>query len=103
MSNLAAVCFPCDRRFQQFCVTNMFGILATDQRTNNSGHDIRPLMSESLHSSELEDPWLREDRRLLGRLLGEVIREQASAATLDLIESIRQTAVSFRRSELLPG
>jgi len=42
---------------------------------------------------------LREDRRLLGRLLGDVVREQAGAAVFDTIERIRQTAVGFRRAE----
>jgi len=42
---------------------------------------------------------LREDRRLLGRLLGEVIRSQAGAEALERIERIRQSAVSFRRAE----
>ena len=42
---------------------------------------------------------LREDRRLLGRLLGEVVREQIGAATLELIENIRRSAVSLRRGE----
>ncbi len=46
---------------------------------------------------EKEQP-LREDRRLLGRLLGEVIRDQVGAATQERIEHIRQTAVRFRRS-----
>jgi phosphoenolpyruvate carboxylase len=45
---------------------------------------------------------LRSDRRLLGRLLGEVIREQVSPAMLEKIEYIRRAAVDFRRSEL-PG
>jgi phosphoenolpyruvate carboxylase len=40
---------------------------------------------------------LREDRRLLGRLLGEVIREQVGEAALERIERIRQTAVAFRK------
>jgi len=40
---------------------------------------------------------LREDRRLLGRLLGEVIRDQAGAEALERIERIRQAAVSFRK------
>src|ERR1700716_3661777 len=40
---------------------------------------------------------LREDRRLLGRLLGEVIRDQAGAEALDGIERIRQAAVTFRK------
>jgi phosphoenolpyruvate carboxylase len=42
---------------------------------------------------------LRDDRRLLGRLLGEVIRQQAGPDTLELIERIRQTAVSFRKAQ----
>jgi phosphoenolpyruvate carboxylase len=46
------------------------------------------------------DARLREDRRLLGRLLGDVVREQAGAATFDTVERIRQTAVGFRREEV---
>jgi len=54
------------------------------------------------NANDLGDPkdaQLREDRRLLGRLLGEVIGAQVSEAMLERIESIRQTAVNFRRSE----
>src|SRR3989440_7500845 len=40
---------------------------------------------------------LREDRRLLGRLLGEVIRAQAGEEALNRMERIRQAAVTFRR------
>jgi phosphoenolpyruvate carboxylase len=40
---------------------------------------------------------LVEDIRLLGRLLGEVIREQEGADTFDLVERIRKLSVSFRR------
>src|SRR5713226_8700057 len=40
---------------------------------------------------------LREDRRLLGRLLGDVISEQVGPQTRERIETIRQTAVRFRR------
>ena len=48
-----------------------------------------------------EDPQhpFHEDRRLLGRLLGEGIREQVGGGTLERIETIRQTAVRFRRAE----
>jgi phosphoenolpyruvate carboxylase len=48
-------------------------------------------------SPEEKESLLREDRRLLGRLLGEVIRGQAGDAALERIERIRQTAVRFRR------
>ena len=40
---------------------------------------------------------LREDRRLLGRLLGEVIASQVSPHALERIERIRQTAVRFHK------
>ncbi len=46
---------------------------------------------------------LREDRRLLGRLLGDVISEQVGAGTREQIETIRQTAVRFRRTESDPA
>lgn len=44
-----------------------------------------------------KDAPLREDIRLLGRLLGEVIRQQEGEAVFKLVETIRQTAVQFRR------
>ena len=40
---------------------------------------------------------LREDVRFLGRILGEVIREQAGERIYDLVENIRRLAVQFRR------
>ena len=39
-----------------------------------------------------------EDIRLLGRLLGDVIREQEGKAAFELIEQIRQLSVAFRRN-----
>jgi len=48
--------------------------------------------------AEEKEEQLREDRRLLGRLLGDVIAQQLGEATRDGIENIRQTAVRFRRS-----
>jgi phosphoenolpyruvate carboxylase len=39
---------------------------------------------------------LVEDIRLLGRILGDVIREQEGAAAFDLIERIRQLSVGYR-------
>jgi phosphoenolpyruvate carboxylase len=43
------------------------------------------------------DAPLREDIRLLGRLLGEVLRAQEGDEVFDLVETVRQTAVRFRR------
>src|SRR6476661_3549619 len=41
---------------------------------------------------------LREDTRLLGRLLGDVLRAQTGEPGYARIEAIRQTAVRFRRA-----
>ncbi|HTH78184.1 MAG TPA: phosphoenolpyruvate carboxylase, partial [Ramlibacter sp.] len=38
-----------------------------------------------------------EDIRLLGRILGDVIREQEGEDAFELIERIRKLAVAFRR------
>ncbi|MGY1830654.1 phosphoenolpyruvate carboxylase [Geodermatophilus sp. SYSU D01180] len=46
-----------------------------------------------------DDAPLREDIRLLGRVLGEVIREQSGDDVLDLVESTRVQAFALRRSE----
>ncbi|MGY1649848.1 phosphoenolpyruvate carboxylase [Geodermatophilus sp. SYSU D01119] len=46
-----------------------------------------------------DDAPLRDDIRLLGRVLGEVIREQTGDDVLDLVESTRVQAFAVRRSE----
>ncbi len=40
---------------------------------------------------------LRDDIRLLGKLLGETLRDQQGNETFELIETIRQTAVRYRK------
>ncbi len=40
---------------------------------------------------------LREDIRFLGRILGDVIRDQAGEKVFDLVENVRRLAVQFRR------
>ncbi|MEO7241920.1 MAG: phosphoenolpyruvate carboxylase, partial [Variovorax sp.] len=44
-----------------------------------------------------EDEALVDDVRLLGRILGDVIREQEGEATFDLVERVRLLSVAFRR------
>ncbi|MBS0542240.1 MAG: phosphoenolpyruvate carboxylase, partial [Proteobacteria bacterium] len=46
-----------------------------------------------------KDAPLRDDIRLLGRLLGDTVRDQQGAAVFDLIERIRQNSVRFRRDD----
>jgi phosphoenolpyruvate carboxylase len=42
---------------------------------------------------------LREDVRLLGRILGETLREQEGQASYELIENVRRAAVRFRKTQ----
>ncbi|KAB8042777.1 phosphoenolpyruvate carboxylase [Janthinobacterium aquaticum] len=46
-----------------------------------------------------KDAPLKEDIRLLGRLLGDVLREQEGDAVFNVVETIRQTSVRFRRED----
>src|SRR5258708_6401654 len=49
--------------------------------------------------TEDKDLPLRDDIRLLGRILGDRVREQSGEAVFDTVEHIRQNSVSFRRNE----
>lgn len=46
-----------------------------------------------------KDQPLREDIRLLGRLLGETVREREGDATFDTIEKIRQLSLRYHRND----
>jgi phosphoenolpyruvate carboxylase len=50
-------------------------------------------------SSETKDQPLREDIRLLGRILGDTVRSQEGEAVFDIVERIRQTSIRFHREE----
>lgn len=45
------------------------------------------------------DVALREDIRLLGRILGDTIREQEGDAVFDLVERVRQMSIRFHRGD----
>ena len=53
--------------------------------------------SNSLPSRQDNERPLLQDIRLLGRILGDVIREQEGVAAFELIEQIRQLSVAFHR------
>ena len=55
--------------------------------------------SETAKRAKDNERPLVEDIRLLGRILGDVIREQEGVAAFDLIEQIRKLSVSFRRDD----
>jgi phosphoenolpyruvate carboxylase len=46
-----------------------------------------------------KDMPLREDIRLLGRILGDTLREQEGDVTFELIENVRRAAVRFRKTQ----
>ncbi|MEO6421795.1 MAG: phosphoenolpyruvate carboxylase, partial [Candidatus Nitrotoga sp.] len=47
----------------------------------------------------IKDTPLREDIRLLGRILGDTLREQEGDKTFDLVENVRRCAVHFRKTQ----
>ena len=58
---------------------------------------IKPLKSDTSKRARANERPLLEDIRLLGRILGDVIREQEGVAAFELIEQIRTLSVAFRR------
>ncbi|MGZ3242103.1 MAG: phosphoenolpyruvate carboxylase, partial [Burkholderiaceae bacterium] len=60
-------------------------------------HSTPPSSQRPSKSATDQDEPLKEDIRLLGRLLGEVVQEQEGEAVFQVVEKIRQTAVRFRR------
>ncbi|WP_439926016.1 phosphoenolpyruvate carboxylase [Nitrobacter sp. JJSN] len=49
------------------------------------------------------DARLRDDIRLLGRILGDTVRDQEGPAVFDLVERIRQTSIRFHRDDDKPA
>jgi phosphoenolpyruvate carboxylase len=60
----------------------------------NRGDDIAALEA---------DARLREEIRLLGRILGDTVRDQEGADVFDLVERIRQTSIRFHRDDDRPA
>ncbi|HUX89540.1 MAG TPA: phosphoenolpyruvate carboxylase [Gallionellaceae bacterium] len=56
------------------------------------------LLPTSANISSKDLP-LREDIRLLGRILGDTLREQEGDATFELIENVRRSSVLFRKNQ----
>jgi phosphoenolpyruvate carboxylase len=64
--------------------------------------DIRPNRTDEALALEA-DARLREDIRLLGRILGDTVRDQEGADVFDLVERIRQTSIRFHRDDDRPA
>jgi phosphoenolpyruvate carboxylase len=60
---------------------------------------VPPAPKTSSRTREDKDQPLFQDIRYLGRLLGDVVREQEGDEVFDVVETIRQTAVRFRRED----
>ena len=61
-----------------------------------------PYRAEATSAIE-EDVRLRDDIRLLGRILGDTVRDQEGADVFDLVERIRQTSIRFHRDDDKPA
>jgi phosphoenolpyruvate carboxylase len=64
--------------------------------TRSAGAAPSPATSRSGAGDPTKDEALREDIRLLGRLLGDTIRELEGKETYELVERVRQLSVAFR-------
>ncbi|HEX7095794.1 MAG TPA: phosphoenolpyruvate carboxylase, partial [Acidimicrobiales bacterium] len=53
--------------------------------------------ADRIDGDAAKDAPLREDIRLVGRVLGDVVREQAGPAVFDIVEGVRRHAVELRR------
>jgi phosphoenolpyruvate carboxylase len=67
-----------------------------------SDTDLKRSRAEEASALE-EDTRLRNDIRLLGRVLGDTVRDQEGADVFDLVERIRQTSIRFHRDDDKPA
>ncbi len=67
-----------------------------------SAADLKPNRADEALALEA-DARLREDIRLLGRILGDTVRDQEGADVFDLVERIRQTSIRFHRDDDRPA
>src|SRR3954466_12696504 len=71
-------------------------------QTMPSETESRAKRAEEAHALE-EDTRLRNDIRLLGRILGDTVRDQEGADVFDLVERIPQTSIRFHRDDDKPA
>src|SRR6201991_2097542 len=72
--------------------------LAMSPQIMPSEPDLRSNRADEIAALEA-DARLREEIRLLGRILGDTVRDQEGADMFDLVERIRQTSIRFHRDE----
>jgi phosphoenolpyruvate carboxylase len=81
---------------------SFWSILAMSPQIMPSDTDLRSNRAEEASALE-EDIRLRNDIRLLGRILGDTVRDQEGADVFDLVERIRQTSIRFHRDDDKPA
>src|SRR5258708_4005605 len=64
--------------------------------------DLRSNRADEIAALEA-DARLREEIRLVGRILGDTVRDQEGVDVFDLVERIRQTSIRFHRDEDRPA
>jgi phosphoenolpyruvate carboxylase len=72
---------------------------AKAEKAGKTDNASKPAAPRNTRARDDKDQPLFEDIRYLGRLLGDVVREQEGDAVFDVVETIRQTAVRFRRED----
>jgi phosphoenolpyruvate carboxylase len=81
---------------------SFWSILAMSPQIMPSDTNLKPSRTEEALALE-EDTRLRNDIRLLGRILGDTVRDQEGADVFDLVERIRQTSIRFHRDDDEPA
>jgi phosphoenolpyruvate carboxylase len=81
---------------------SFWSISAMSSQIMPSDTDLRSSRAEEASALE-EDTRLRNDIRLLGRILGDTVRDQEGADVFDLVERIRQTSIRFHRDDDKPA
>jgi len=81
---------------------NLWSILEMAPQIVASETELKSNRAEEASALE-EDTRLKNDIRLLGRILGDTVRDQEGADVFDLVERIRQTSIRFHRDDDKPA
>jgi phosphoenolpyruvate carboxylase len=81
---------------------SFWSILRMSPQIMPSDTELKSRRAEEASALE-EDTRLRNDIRLLGRILGDTVRDQEGADVFDLVERIRQTSIRFHRDDDKPA
>lgn len=70
--------------------------MTTKSNSRNLPEVFRPVSNKAVTTTDKDAP-LKEDIRLLGRILGDVVRDQEGDIVFEVIETIRRTSIKFRQ------